>query len=152
MYQPTLDIDLNAVRQRHPVDPDGYLPAWVADQLQANKPNSARRLAAYHHCHKCQAIVLTGLDHDVAAFTATVDPTPLDPRLELAAVLTGRRTYAAWPAAGGYHLEVRDEVTMEDHTHPALPAHRCGARFPGFLEPPTDGRHNDWDKSAEPAF
>lgn len=136
--------DTPAPRTPHPTEP-GYLPAWVADQLQANNPNTARRTAKYQRCPKCQQITLTGLDHDTAAFTARTDPTPLTPQTELATILAGRQTYAAWRTPEGYHLEHRDHFNMADLQHPILPEHQCGARFPGFLEAPTTGDHHGYD-------
>lgn len=132
-----------APRTPHPTQP-GHLPAWIADQLQANQSNRTRRTAKYQYCDKCGDITLTGLDHDTAAFTATTDPTPLTTQTEMLAILTDRTTYDAWRIPDGYKLELRDQTNMGDRTHPILPAHKCGHRFPGFLEPPTHGDHHEW--------
>lgn len=136
--------DTPAPRMPHP-DGVGYMPAWIADQIQADT-HTARRTAQYQTCPKCQEITLTGLDHDTAAFTAIVDPTPLTPTTELACIIQARRTYTAWRTTNGYQLELRDHVTMSDLTHPVLPRHQCGQRFPGFLEPPTEGHHHGWNE------
>lgn len=141
--QTTIPIKINAPRKKHPSG-TGYLPAWVANQLQDNKDNRAARTARYHKCDKCKEIIITGLDADIMAFTVTVDPTPLDPHKELACIMANRYTFTAWPTIEGYHLEHRDMFNMSDQQHPVLPAHRCGARFPGFLEAPSEGRTHDW--------
>ena len=65
------------------------LPAWLKDRIGA----PTRRNAAARRCRTCKAATLTGLDEDLCAFQATVDPTPLTPLGEALALLGGRHTY-----------------------------------------------------------
>ena len=53
----------------------------------------ATRRARAATCRGCGAKVLDGLDADVCALVATVDPTPLTAIGEVLAVLDGRRTF-----------------------------------------------------------
>lgn len=137
--------------EQHP--DGGQLPDWITEQLQANKTNGGSRLAKYHRCRKCKEIVLTGLTHDTCAWTATADPTPLNRKTELAAILTNRQTFQAPldKALGGYRLDYRYPGSTWTK-HPVIPAHKCGHRFPGFLEPPTNHGTTEWNVPDEPAF
>lgn len=143
--QEQLELDLGveipaaaATRSKPGIDhPDGgKLPDWIAVQLSENGTTKRhKRKAEFHYCQRCRAIVLTGLDDDRAAMTATVDPTPLSPAEETAVLLAGRRTYDARVLAAGTNLDPRDRMHM-DRRHPVVPAHQCDARFPSFITPP----------------
>lgn len=77
-------------------------------------------------CSTCRRIIWTGLDADVAAFTAHVDPTPLDPLAELVAILDGRRTYTLWPGRGRPGELYHRDPWFTDRTHGTVHAeHRC---------------------------
>lgn len=135
--------------KRNEQHPDGgWLPTWITEQLRANKNNAASRTAKYHRCRKCKAIVITGLTHDTCAWTATADPTPLNRKTELAAILTDRQTFQAPKdnTTGGYRLDYRNPGSTWTERTPVIPEHRCGHRFPGFLEPPAqpNGETNDY--------
>lgn len=141
--QPELDLGLQipaaaaATSQPGLDHPDGgKLPDWIAVQLDENGTSKRhKRKAEFHYCQRCMAIVLTGLDDDRAAMTATVDPTPLSPAEETAVLLAGRRTYDADVSQSRTNLDPRDRMHM-DRRQPVVPAHQCGARFPGFITPP----------------
>lgn len=126
MTQATLDLHIPIP---HPTEP-GYLPTWIADQLNGRTPNTGHRTARFHACHRCTAIVITGLDDHVMATTVTADPTPLDTPAIRACQLINRRLYTAWRRTTGYELT---PYTPTAH-QPTIPAHHCGARFPTFLE------------------
>jgi hypothetical protein len=75
----------------------------------------SRRAAFPAHCSRCGRVVLTGLDSDVCAFTATVDPWPADLVAETLAILAGRDTYNAHRELGGrIELERRNQDTVRN--------------------------------------
>lgn len=87
--------------------------------------------------HRCGATVLTGLDNDLAALVARVDPEPLTALGEVQALTAGRTTYAL----RGQALDRRDRWSIPGHppSH-ALPVHaehRCGEPLPAdcYLPP-----------------
>ena len=133
----TLDFYLRPEPIEHPTR-RGRLPDWIATQLHADHgPSAAGRAAKFHYCRRCSAIVLSGLDDDWMASMATADPTPIDRTAETGCIIIGRKTYAAWRTATGYDLTHRDPHYLDTpRTAHLLPAHRCGARFPGFITPP----------------
>jgi len=140
-----LDIDLPEppTDPHGPAHPDGgKLPAWVTDQLHANRKSARwKRTAEFHRCRKCDAIVISGLDDERCAFKATVDPTPLDPRQETATLIAGRKTYDARIAGTTITLDRRDQDHMSrTGRDTVVPAHQCGARWPGFITPPHHGK------------
>jgi len=69
------------------------IPAWLKRLLSEQNPDGITRRIRARRCTKCAAITLRGLDGDVAALPARVDPEPISADGELAALLTGRRTY-----------------------------------------------------------
>lgn len=121
----------------HP-DGHGYIPAWIAEQIHEDRPsNGGSPLARFHACPNCQAIVLTGLDGHIIADMVTVDPTPLSRQGEAACILIGRETYTVWRVINGYEITDRRGPRIRQRGHaPIVPAHQCGARFPGFIAPP----------------
>lgn len=88
--------------------------------------------------HRCGAVVLVGLDDDLCALQAVVDPAPLTAAGELAAVLTGRWTYRADAAPDGRRVQLvrRDRWNMRTPPSqvPVLAEHRCGLQL--SLAPP----------------
>lgn len=66
-------------------------PAPLTAILEGTKPKG--RSAGMERCSKCKAPVVAGLDEDVCAFRAHVDPQPLGPLGEALARLAGRGTY-----------------------------------------------------------
>lgn len=92
--------------------------------------------------HHCGAGVVVGLDRDVAAVAATVDPDPVSLEVEQAAAAAGRRSYAL---RFGRHrrrrvdyliLEVRDSFDVgqtgpdERDRFNIVVDHICGAALP----------------------
>lgn len=122
----------------------GFLPYWVTDQLEQEVRPLARR-GLFGRCRRCRHIIITGLDNSLCAFKAEVDPTPLTAQQEYACYLTGRPTYDALLYGPAIELLHRYPATVEPpEAKPwaVVPAHQCGARFPGFLVPPlTETEH-----------
>ena len=72
--------------------------------------------------------VLVGLDEDVMAAVATVDPDPVDRLGEVVALLGGRASYSL--IAGELHF--RDPVWhVLDPRYPCVVEHSCGRPIPG---------------------
>lgn len=94
------------------------------------------RNASRHRCPSCRASVLSAVDGDLCASSVTVDPTPLTPEGELACKLSGRLTYRLRIREGRAQLDDRDPVWTGAAPAGAtiVPAHFCGARFPGTIE------------------
>lgn len=80
--------------------------------------------------HECGAPVLSGLDSDLCAWPATVDPTPLTPTGEMLALLGGRTTYDYWTASRQLHRRVDVAITGHPATDTGstrvLATHICG--------------------------
>lgn len=147
--QPELDLGIQRPKPTHRrrlEHPDGgEFPAWIRDQLKTNKKKPApRHRTEHHYCPHCSEIVITGT-YDLAAtpgrafLHTTIDPTPLDPQLELACLLAGRRTYRCRTHPTSIEIInsrlMRWEYTWRENEI-VLPHHRCGARLPGFHTPP----------------
>lgn len=82
-------------------------------------------------CPTCGRPTLYGLDADLAASPARVDPTPIDRTAELAAIMLGLRTYSAWHTAGRIELTYRNSFNVTgDRRAPVHPQHRCGIEWP----------------------
>lgn len=102
-------------------------------------PDGTLRRAQTRECATCHALILTGLDDDIAAVAVRVDPNPLTPLGEALAHIDGLRTYslqheagrlilnyrdhwriAAWPA--GTRGDVMAEHTCQPHRYPSQPS------------------------------
>lgn len=96
-------------------------------------------------CRRCGAWTITGLDNDVAAFQATVDPSPLTPRQEYLCILAGRRTYDLETSAARIVLHHRDVYGLATPSrYTVVPQHRCGATFPTInIRQRTTSQHTD---------
>jgi hypothetical protein len=108
------------------------LTVWMALVLadRDGAPLGARYAAP--RLHHCGAWTLVGLDDDLLAFQARVDPTPLTPATELACVLAGRATYDLTRRGTRRVLDARDDHALRARPPAApgarydvLPAHRC---------------------------
>jgi hypothetical protein len=119
------------------------LTTWMARVLadRGGAPLGARYAAP--RLHHCGAWTLVGLDDDVLAFTARVDPTPLTPAGELACVLAGRPTYDLTRRGTRRVLDARDDHALRARPPAApgarydvLPAHRCHQPVPGSSAAP----------------
>lgn len=135
----------------HP-DGNGIMPQWLVDALDQKNPPRNPRTAVWTRCRNCDEIILVGLDADILAQDATVDPTPLDAAQELICALTGRPTYTAQVRGQSVEIWYR-QISIERPpnaagTWPVVPTHKCGARFPGFLIPPEPERNTN----REPPF
>lgn len=142
-----------------PAQPDEPVPEHVAreelrgmiGELFASGRMFTRNASA-HRCPTCRAYVLSAVDADRCAEQVTVDPTPLTNEAELACKLGDRPTYRLRIREGRAQLDDRDPRTGPAPEGAVIvPAHRCGARFPGRIEqllppPRVDDRH------AQPPF
>lgn len=96
----------------------------------------SRRVTA-RACLRCGAPVLAGLDGDVMAFEARVDPEPLNGLGEALAVLEGRGTWALHREQSRYVLDTRDSHEIAAHPATSQPRedvlreHRCSTAAPG---------------------
>lgn len=113
---------------------------WLKQLLETK--TGGFRAAQWQRCPTCDQITLHGMDADICAGMATVDPTPLSPLQELACFIIGRDTYTLKPREKGYELSDRRPAYLygprpPDHQGKIIvPAHQCGARFPGFIQRP----------------
>lgn len=122
------------------------MPGWLKRALETK--TGGFRQAHWNRCPNCGQIILTGLDADTCAFTINADPTPITPRQEQLCALTGRPTYYVTAGQNRIELDRRDTYSIGRPSphYPIVPAHKCGARFPGFLLPPetkTQGATNN---------
>jgi hypothetical protein len=114
---------------------------WMKQLLETK--TGGFRAARWQRCPTCDQLTLHGMDADVCAGMATADPTPLSPQQELACFIVGRPTYTLKPREKGYELSDRRCDYLwgprpPDHrSKTVIPAHKCGARFPGFIQQPT---------------
>ena len=92
------------------------MPAHIRLHLEHQgilTPDGISRRAHTRYCRHCRRPVMTGLDHDHVAATATCDPTPLDALGELTALMNGRPTYElTWTRERGYVLDHRDQFRI----------------------------------------
>lgn len=99
-----------------------------ADQ-DADRKHAHARLATQRTC-TCGAPVLDGQAGSCAPLSARVDTQCLTPSDELAAALTGRPTYAVWPAKDGVELERRGQFHLRTPAGvrtQVVAHHVCGA-------------------------
>lgn len=121
--------------------PKAPMPDWLRTLLE--QTTGGFRNARWDRCKDCGEITLHGMDGDICAGMATVDPTPLTPQQEHWCALTGRDTYSAnIDADRRTQLWRRTKWALaKPHNRPIFPAHICGQRYDGFAEelkkPPT---------------
>ena len=114
---------------------------WLKAQLE-NKTGGFRA-ARWGRCTTCQELTLHGMDADICAGMVTADPTPLSPPQEHACFIVGRPTFTLKPRGTSYELSDRTGAYLygprppDHHGKTVVPAHRCGARFQGFIPRPT---------------
>lgn len=87
------------------------IPDWLARHLEdTGKLGRDRisRAARAHRCKHCGRFILTGLDNNMCAGVADVDPVPLAPLGEALAIIAGRSTYALRKTPGRLELQLRD--------------------------------------------
>lgn len=108
-------------------------PAWMRAYTTRTgaPPHLGTGKARPHRCPTCRRWTLQGLDSNLCALLATVDPNPLTPQTEAAAILTHRPTYTLHGAPGRYELYHRTPTTARHltpahpDTHIVLAAHTC---------------------------
>lgn len=76
------------------------------------------RNAKFGHCRQCRTVIARGLDHDRVAMGVVVDPYPLSPLGEVAALFSSRRTYELSPH-GAYDYRIDYRGPEEILAHPA---------------------------------
>lgn len=89
--------------------------------------------------HRCRMATLTGLDRNMAALTIHVEPYPLSPAGEVAALRENRATYQIAP----WGLALRKPHHIRTHpagTRTVLAEHRCGAPIPQDWKAPPKPR------------
>ena len=104
---------------------------YGARQALAEKTRLGRK-ATTRTCTTCHQPTLTGLDDDACAFTATVNPYPINAREELEAVKNGKQTYTFTKAT--QRIDSRPPPNII--SHPAtefivLIEHECWKHPPG---------------------
>lgn len=109
-------------------------PPWVT-ALEARTgalASLASGRAVARPCTRCRRWTLQGYDAPLIAGHAVVDPNPLTPQLEAAAVILAMPTWQLWGRPGAYQLTPRHEpgVHYIGTARPAgdvvvLAAHRC---------------------------
>lgn len=113
---------------------------WLKQLLEAK--TGGFRAARWQRCPGCDQLTLHGMDADLCAGMVTADPTPLSEHQELACIITGRPTFTLKPRGTSYELSDRDGAHKYGPRPPnhsgktIIPAHLCGARFPGFIPRP----------------
>jgi hypothetical protein len=115
---------------------------WLKQLLETK--TGGFRAAHWERCRNCDQLTLHGMDADIAAGMVTADPTPLSPLQELACIIVSRETYTLSPKkdSGAYELSDRQAAHRWGPRPPnhngrlIVPAHQCGARFPGFIPRP----------------
>jgi hypothetical protein len=115
---------------------------FLATKTGADARGPANPRAHWRQCRLCGAPCIAGLDAEVMALQAFVDPTPLDARGEALALLSDRRTYVL-RLRPKPRLDRRDAdaITGEPAGTPGLtvlPWHHCltplAEAAPGLLD------------------
>lgn len=85
------------------------------------------RPAKLTQCSRCDAVTMTGI---TGGLTVTVDVKPLTINGEIAALLTGRMTFALHAIGHSVHLELRGLTEIRaGRSHSVVALHQCrGAR------------------------
>ena len=122
------------------------IPDWLKTHLENNgqwNADGISRRARPTTCKTCHTQILTGLDADIAAGTAHVDPVPLTSLGELAAHLTELATYHLRTSGQRIVLDRRDQFSIAGNPADTntrgdiLPEHQCGRAWTGPLTQPT---------------
>lgn len=115
------------------------IPTHIRRHLEATgvlARDGISRRAKTTFCADCHRPVVRGLDADVAALVAVVDPAPLTPVGEVLALAAGRRTYDLTWRGARYELDPREPGHIR--TRPAsrkyhvTADHQCGNSLPAF--------------------
>jgi hypothetical protein len=106
---------------------DGRINPQILAHIEAiTGREGGRRRPTTRTCPTCRAVILQGLDDDVMAAVARVDPWPTTPLGEIVAHLSGRHAYSM--IRGELHR--RDTAHIGDTRWPVLPGHLCGQPLP----------------------
>lgn len=112
--------------------PPAGMPDWLMQQIEIK--TGGLRNGRWKRCPRCNELTVQGLDADVAAFTVTVDPTPIQPNQEGWCVINGRNTYGVEVIGKKVIINYRDPYAIGLPSHYRIvPEHVCGHRYPGFL-------------------
>jgi hypothetical protein len=88
------------------------IPGWLRQTLIDDGVLSADRVerrARLTRCRRCRQPILVGLDADICAFPARVDPFPVDEIGELKALASERPTYQVHETIGRVELDYRTQ-------------------------------------------
>lgn len=107
---------------------------WIQTHLETRglwNADGVSRAVRARQCRKCHKLVLTALDSDMCAGVAIVDPTPLSPLGEAAALILGRRTYFLWPRLDRLELDLRYDGAIAGRPagagrYDVVGTHECG--------------------------
>lgn len=150
-HQQQLDLGITEPPPPGTPHPDGgEMPHWIHRHITEHGTQRPRwGTTAHYICGHCHHIVINWSGDHHPGYEHTIDPTPLDSHAELACQLTGRKTYIAHIYTGSVHIiDTRDQWNMTrklPQGQHAFPAHKCGARFPGFHTPPAPPAHHSED-------
>jgi hypothetical protein len=119
------------------------IPAWLQHHLENTGRWNTDGISRAVHAARCRcgARVLRGLDAEMCALPAVVDPAPLDPAGEMQALITGRATYRL------RHINTRWEIDRRSpfdiSAQPAgivdvIAEHECGVQIPANGPPITN--------------
>lgn len=98
----------------------GRTPRWLAEKIK-----DAQRLARPEPCPRCRADTLAGLDGDLCAVPARVDPTPLSGLEQAVTYLSHGGVYALIPARGGREIHRLDDFHLPEKRYDAVTDHQC---------------------------
>ncbi|MCT1366606.1 hypothetical protein M4D50_01140 [Rothia sp. p3-SID1597] len=118
---------------------------WVTQELTTPRPTTTRNVHLTT-CPTCHAIILTGLNDDIAATRAQADPTTLNHTQAAIHATAGRTLYHLTTTPTAWRLY---ETDNPNHPPPILTSHHCHYPATGtpLLAPPTPT-----DPNQEPPF
>lgn len=141
------------------------VPTWLRQQLEDRglwDSDGTNRVARARRCRTCREYVLVGLDSDHCALPVAVDPDPLSPAGEVAALIAGRATYSLRYLADRLELdrrtqfEIRGDASRDSVRHDVLARHQCGmpslGQVPGLGRPSRLAPPSVMSQAAEPPY
>lgn len=141
------------------------IPTWLQHHLEDRglwDSDGVTRAARARRCRTCREYVLAGLDSDRCALPVAVDPDPLTPLGESAALLAGKSTYSLKFWSGRLeldhrgHYQIRGDVQRMRLRHDVVARHVCGmpsiGAGPGLGRPTRLPGLNPAPPVAEPPF
>lgn len=106
-------------------------PSWLR-----HSHGGATRTVRIRLCSRCHNPILTGLDADICALPARVDPVPVSELGEALARIDNRCTYDYVKTRAVPVLEYRESWTIAaPRRFPVLAEHKCGHPLPADTTP-----------------